>query len=172
MKLTINNYKEYVQNKDWALFEALLIDLEELNQLLEDKNEDYRKLYIDFENEHTQYSPERVDPCPDFYGFFSLRFEKNPYEIVGDYMTIEELDSIMADGVADDGELDDLEDELDQLIADENELPEAPVSVPTAPVAAAPTPAKKQPAPVKKQPVAELAEEDDLDSMLNGLDDL
>lgn len=83
---------------------------------------------------------------------------------------VEELDSIMADGVADDGELDDLEDELDQLIADENELPEAPVSVPTAPVAAAPTPAKKQPAPVKKQPVAELAEEDDLDSMLNGLD--
>ena len=54
MKLTINNYKEYVQNKDCALFEALLIDLEELNQLLEDKNEDYRKLYIDFENEHTQ----------------------------------------------------------------------------------------------------------------------
>ena len=95
MKLTINNYKEYVQNKDCALFEALLIDLEELNQLLEDKNEDYRKLYIDFENEHTQYSPERVDPCPDFYGLFYLRFEKNPYEIVGDYMTIEELDSIM-----------------------------------------------------------------------------
>lgn len=83
---------------------------------------------------------------------------------------VEELDSIMADGVADDGELEDLEDELDQLIADDNELPEAPVSVPTAPVAAAPTPAKKQPAPVKKQPVAELAEEDDLDSMLNGLD--
>ena len=69
---------------------------------------------------------------------------------------VEELDSIMADGVADDGELNDLEDELDQLIADDNELPEAPVSVPTA--------------PVKKQPVAELAEEDDLDSMLNGLD--
>ena len=95
MKLTINNYKEYVKNKDWTLFEALLIDLAELNQLLEDKNEDYRKLYIDFENEHTQYSPERVDPCLDFYGLFSLRFEKNHYEIVGDYMTIEELDSIM-----------------------------------------------------------------------------
>ena len=95
MKLTINNYKEYVQNKDCGLFEALLIDLAELNQLLEDKNEDYRKLYIDFENEHTQYSPERTDPCPDFYGLFALRFEKNPYETVGDYMTIEELDSIM-----------------------------------------------------------------------------
>ena len=83
---------------------------------------------------------------------------------------VEELDSIMADGVADDGELNDLEDELDQLIADENELPDVPVTAPTAPVAATPAPVKKQPAAVKKQPVAELAEEDDLDSMLNGLD--
>ena len=95
MKLTIDNYKGVVPYKDCPLCEALLIDLAELNQLLEDKDEDYRKLYIDFENEHTQYSPERVDPCPDFYGLFSLRFEKNPYETVGDYMTIEELDSIM-----------------------------------------------------------------------------
>lgn len=87
---------------------------------------------------------------------------------------VEELDSIMADGVADDGELDDIENELDELIAEESELPDVPLTAPTAPVAAptAPAPVKKQPAPVKKQPVAELAEEDDLDSMLNGLDDL
>lgn len=85
---------------------------------------------------------------------------------------VEELDSIMADGVADDGELDDIENELDELIAEENELPDVPLTAPTAPVAATPAPVKKQPAAVKKQPVAELAEEDDLDSMLNGLDDL
>ena len=85
---------------------------------------------------------------------------------------VEELDSIMADGVADDGELDDIENELDELIAEESELPDVPLTAPTAPVAATPAPVKKQPAAVKKQPVAELAEEDDLDSMLNGLDDL
>ena len=83
---------------------------------------------------------------------------------------VEELDSIMADGVADDGELDDIENELDELIAEESELPDVPLTAPTAPVAATPAPVKKQPAAVKKQPVAELAEEDDLDSMLNGLD--
>ena len=95
MKLTVENYKGVVPYKDCPLCEALLIDLEELNQLLENKDDDYKKLYIDYEVEHTQYSPERTDPCPDYYGLFSLKFEKNPYETVGDYMTIEELDSAM-----------------------------------------------------------------------------
>ena len=95
MKLTIDNYEGVVPYKDCPLCEALLIDLAELNQLLEDKDEEYRKLYIDYEVNHTEYSPERVDPCPDYYGMFSLRFEKDPYETVGDYMTIEELDSAM-----------------------------------------------------------------------------
>ena len=95
MKLTVDNYEGVVPYKDCPLCMALLIDLEELNQLLEDKGEDYRKLYIDFETEHTQYSPERVDPCPDYYGLFSLRFERDPYTTVGDYMTIEELDSTL-----------------------------------------------------------------------------
>ena len=33
--------------------------------------------------------------CLLFYGLFSLRFEKNPYETVGDMMTLEELDTIL-----------------------------------------------------------------------------
>ena len=85
---------------------------------------------------------------------------------------VDELDNIMADGVADDGDIADLENELDELIAGESELPDVPLTAPTAPVAATPAHVKKQPAAVKKQPVAELAEEDDLDSMLNGLDNL
>ena len=56
---------------------------------------------------------------------------------------VEELDSIMADGVADDGELDDIENELDELIAEESELPDVPLTAPTAPVAATPAPVKK-----------------------------
>ena len=70
-------------------------NIEELNQLLEDKDEAYRKLYIDYQDYHNEYSPERTDPCPDYYGLFSLRFEKNPYETVGDMMTLEELDTIL-----------------------------------------------------------------------------
>lgn len=95
MKVTIDNFKGIIPVKDQPLCEALLIDLMELNQLLEDKDEAYRKLYIDYEVNHTEYSAERVDPCPDYYGMFSLRFEKDSYETVGDYMTIVELDNIM-----------------------------------------------------------------------------
>ena len=93
MKVTRENLK-YVENNQ-SLLESLLIDLEELNQLLEDKDEAYRKLYIDYQDYHNEYSSERTDPCPDYYGLFSLRFEKNPYETVGDMMTLEELDTIL-----------------------------------------------------------------------------
>ena len=93
MKVTKENFKCIENNQ--SLLESLLIDLEELNQLLEDKDESYRKLYIDYQDYHNEYSPERTDPCPDYYGLFSLRFEKNPYETVGDMMTLEELDTIL-----------------------------------------------------------------------------
>ena len=93
MKVTRENFKDIKNNR--GLLESLLIDLEELNQLLEDKGEAYRKLYIDYQDYHNEYSPERTDPCPDYYGLFSLRFEKYPYETVGDMMTIEELDNAL-----------------------------------------------------------------------------
>lgn len=93
MKVTRENFKNIENNQ--GLLESLLIDLEELNQLLEDKDEAYRKLYIDYQDYHNEYSPERTDPCPDYYGMFSLRFEKNPYETVGDMMTLEELDNAL-----------------------------------------------------------------------------
>lgn len=93
MKVTRENFKDIENNQ--GLLESLLIDLEELNQLLEDKDEAYQKLYIDYQDYHNEYSPERTDPCPDYYGLFSLRFEKNPYETVGDMMTLEELDNAL-----------------------------------------------------------------------------
>lgn len=77
------------------ILDSLLIDIVELNQLLEDKGESYRKIYIDYEENHTKYSPERTDPCPDYYGMFTLRFEKNHYETIGDSMTLNELDSVI-----------------------------------------------------------------------------
>ena len=55
MKVTRENLK-YVENNQ-SLLESLLIDLEELNQLLEDKDESYRKLYIDYQDYHNEYSP-------------------------------------------------------------------------------------------------------------------
>lgn len=73
------------------LLSALLNDLDELNSGFED----YMKMYIDYEDSHTVYSSERVDPCPDWYGFFTLRFENTPSYKIGDYMTLHELDLVL-----------------------------------------------------------------------------
>ena len=100
MKVTVDNIKDIDYINDYRAIEtskkllrSLLVDIEELNQLLIDKNESYRQVYIDYENKHTEYSPERTDPCPDYYGLFTLRFIKNPYETIGEQMTLDELDS-------------------------------------------------------------------------------
>jgi hypothetical protein len=100
MKVTVDNIKDIDYINDYhaietgkKLLRSLLVDIEELNQLLIDKNESYRQVYIDYENKHTEYSPERTDPCPDYYGLFTLRFIKNPYETIGEPMTLDELDS-------------------------------------------------------------------------------
>ena len=74
-----------------GLLKALLSDLEALNAL----NAKYGGLYISYEDTHTEYSPERTDPCPDYYGYFTLRWENEPSEMVGDYMTLEELDLVL-----------------------------------------------------------------------------
>ena len=95
MKITIDNYKEYIPKENHLLMHGLLLDLEELNMALENMGDPYRKLYINYINEHTEYSPERVDPCPDYYGMYRLTFEKNPYENVGLEMTIDELDNAL-----------------------------------------------------------------------------
>lgn len=103
MKVTQENIKniKYVYNWNYPsesaqnYLKSLLIDLLELNNELDNRGESHKKLYIDYEDKHTEYSPERTDPCPDYYGMYKLVFEKNPYESVGTEMTIEELDSAM-----------------------------------------------------------------------------
>lgn len=102
MKVTNQNIEEikYISEynsleKGKKYLENLLIDLAELNQLIEDQFNEDKKLYIDIETEHTEYSPERIDPCPDYFGYFTLRFESNHYECVYSYMSLNELDIIL-----------------------------------------------------------------------------
>ena len=82
-------------NEAKNLLESILIDVMELNQLLEDRDENYHKIYIDYIDTHTEYSVERTDPCPDYYGMFTLRFEYNNYETIGTEMTIDELNNAL-----------------------------------------------------------------------------
>lgn len=79
----VTNYKN--------LLYALFNDVNEINSMLHENNMDYMKIYIDYNDKHTEYSPERVDPCPDYYGTFTIRFENNN-EKIGIDMNIEDLD--------------------------------------------------------------------------------
>ena len=95
MKLTIENYKDFVPLNEQNLFGSLLIDLMEINQNLKDAGQGYRSLYIDYQDYHDEYSPERTDPCPDYYGYYRLYCEKDPYNHIGPEMTIEDLDNAL-----------------------------------------------------------------------------
>lgn len=86
MRVDFDNYKT-CENKedDQNLLHALLLDVEELNNLLDDKDESYRHLYVD-----------KIDDDNDMYkGFYRLKFEKNPYESVGMEMDIHQLDDAL-----------------------------------------------------------------------------
>ena len=69
----------------------LVLDAVSVNMYLEKINPD-RKIYIDYETEHTEYSPEWTDPCPDFYGMFQIINSKTR-DSLGVEMTIEDLDT-------------------------------------------------------------------------------
>lgn len=95
MKLTLDNFKDYVNKKDQNLVGALILDVNELNMKLDTVKMSNRKVFIDFIDKHTEYSPERTDPCPDFYGMYRLLFEEKPYEPIGTEMTVNELDIVL-----------------------------------------------------------------------------
>ena len=89
IQITLNNYKEIIPEKEQPLIKALLEDLTEINKIISFNTSNY--LWLSFEDEHTQYSPERTDPCPDYYGCYRLH---NSYDndTIGLEMTIDELD--------------------------------------------------------------------------------
>lgn len=89
MKVNRPNYKEVVPKKEQDLLCALFDDLDEINERTN------KKLFIDWQDFHNDCSPEWTDPCPDYYGYYTLRFEEEPYEIVGVEMTLDDLDSAL-----------------------------------------------------------------------------
>ena len=96
MKITKDNIdKLKISDNDKNLLKALLIDIEEINNLSDNVHQEYKKLYIDYQDYHNEYSEERVDPCPDYYGMYTLRFEKNPNEKCGIEMDLDTLDTVI-----------------------------------------------------------------------------
>lgn len=70
--------------KEQGLVKALLIDINEINASFANN------IYIDWIDEHTKWSPERVEPCPDYYGMY--RIVRKDGEYLGVEMTLDDLD--------------------------------------------------------------------------------
>ena len=79
-----------ISDYDKGLLKALLIDLEEINHNLPLKASN---ISIDWIDIHNEYSPERVDPCPDYYGYYRL-WQGN--KTLGVEMDLETLDYALA----------------------------------------------------------------------------
>ena len=94
MIITKNNIKDIpISDKNKSLLNALLQDLEEINNNLP-------KTYhisIDWIDKHTKYSPERVDPCPDYYGMYRLWQGDKTLGIEMDLETVDYVLAVLSD---------------------------------------------------------------------------
>ena len=78
---------EVLPKQEQSLVDSLLDELDYIN-----KCSDFQKLDLYWENEHTEYSVERTDPCPDYYGSY-IFISCITGDSVGINMTADELDS-------------------------------------------------------------------------------
>ncbi len=85
MQITFETISKVPKNEQGLLL-ALYKDLTELNTKL------HKNIFIWYEDTHTEYSPERCDPCSDYYGTYILCTDS---ESIGNHMTLEELDSAL-----------------------------------------------------------------------------
>lgn len=89
MKVTKDNLDIIESENDRTLVRLLLVELEEgINSRLSD----HQKIYITYELEHTDYSPEWVEPMPDFYHTYSICSDALDYTLA-DGLNVHELDA-------------------------------------------------------------------------------
>lgn len=80
-----------IPEKEQGLVRALLKDVDEINEFIFPKD---KKIYLNWIDEHTEYSPEWTDPCPDFYGMYTVRRE-GVAETIGVEMDLDTLDTAL-----------------------------------------------------------------------------
>ena len=86
-KITLNNYIDIIPENEQILIKALLEDIESINKYISNKG----FIWISYEDEHTEYSPEWTDPCPDYYGCYRIHNSLND-DTIGIEMTLDDLD--------------------------------------------------------------------------------
>lgn len=75
---------------------SLVKEARDINSILTNfPGQDMKTISIYWENEHTEYSPERTDPCPDNYGFFYIMMNGVNHTI-GEAMSIDQLDESLS----------------------------------------------------------------------------
>lgn len=92
MKVTEENINQIEFKNEWdkSILLGLLNDVRMINY-----QSNKPEIYIDYQTFHNEYSPERTDPCPDYYGCYTIRLEENDIEVIGLEMTLNELDMIV-----------------------------------------------------------------------------
>lgn len=92
MKITKENIKDLpISESNKEKLGAILKDIEEINNVGGWFNS---PLYIDWQDYHNEYSPERTDPCPDYYGYYTFRIDNSNYhDHLGLEMDLDELDN-------------------------------------------------------------------------------
>lgn len=88
MKVTFDNIKDIpLKEVERDLLVSLLMDIDEINSITGDN------LYIDWQDYHNEYSPERTDPCPDYYSYYTIWFNED--EHIGLEVTIDQLEEYL-----------------------------------------------------------------------------
>jgi hypothetical protein len=91
MRVTYENIKTLpISDTAKRLLKALLLDIDDINKMNLKP-----PIYIDWQDFHNEYSPERTDPCPDYYGYYTLKSEVLEGEIIGIEMTLDMLDDTL-----------------------------------------------------------------------------
>lgn len=80
---TISN----IPDNDRELIICLLNDVRDINNSIKSYSEN---IYIDWQDYHDEYSPERTDPCPDYYGMYTIMRNN---ECLSEKLTLNDLDS-------------------------------------------------------------------------------
>lgn len=83
MRVTRENI-EMIPESERGIIRALLLDIDEINSFIR-----HGVLSIDWQDYHDTYSPERTDPCPDYYGSYRIYKNDNPLGIPMDYDTLD-----------------------------------------------------------------------------------
>ena len=93
MKVTRENVDTLpIPEEEKLLMKSNIEDILEINDTVANVLKLNKTFYIEWQDWHDEYSPERVDPCPDFYGYYFIKCEECPGENVGIPMNEQELE--------------------------------------------------------------------------------